>query len=203
MLRRLVLQFGIALVILLGLAVIAVAISSVVSNLPSGSVSDGFVVGSAWIDSNGDGARDAGEAPLEGACLWAAITPYDFDFNPRICESSPHLTDSHGNWEGQFFAGAGAGSPIYVYAEPPEGFAPTTRLVQSSGAPSFGFAPSAGRSGNYDQIRADAVAGDIATIHHRDLVSRIGWISGLIVLCVAVWIGSGRLLRRLEDAGLA
>jgi hypothetical protein len=101
---------------------------------------DAGAEGEAWEDTNCNGVRDSNEAPLAGVCLWASLDAGEPTPSPEECANEHLQTDSKGRSDGEFFAGASC-NDVYIFAQAPDGFCPTTDTVVNDCIGEFGFAP--------------------------------------------------------------
>jgi len=96
--------------------------------------------GMAWEDTNCNGVKDPEEPPLAGVCLWTSTYASQPTPSQDDCAKEHLQTDSEGMGRGDFYAGCSC-SDVYVFAQAPDGFQPTTDTVVNDCDGEFGFAP--------------------------------------------------------------
>jgi hypothetical protein len=94
----------------------------------------------AWEDTNCNGVRDGDESSLAGVCVWASLDAGEPTPSPEECADAQFQTDISGLYGGYFFAGASC-NDVYIFAQAPEGFCPTTDTVVNDCVGEFGFVP--------------------------------------------------------------
>lgn len=100
---------------------------------------DAFGLGMAWQDTNCSGVKDPEEMPLAGVCLWTSTYASEPTPSREDCAKEYLQTDSEGRGDPVFFSGAGC-RDVYVFAQAPDGFQPTTDTVVNDCDGEFGFA---------------------------------------------------------------
>jgi hypothetical protein len=135
-------RFWLSLIIFLTLAGIAFLIISLIRqfillNTPTG---DSFSSAKAWLDTNGNGLRELSERPLQGVCIWSAMSPSAYNEPKNLCQSDHYRTNEKGIWSGDFFAGS-KGNVIYIFANAPSGYHSTTPPAVHATYAEFGFVP--------------------------------------------------------------
>jgi len=114
---------------------------AVMASMMSGCfVGDSIGTASAWVDANCNGVRDPEEAPLAGVCNWMSTDASVAAPSPEECADEELQTDSDGIGGWGFFAGAWC-HDVYVFAQAPDGFEPTTDTAVNDCQGEFGFAP--------------------------------------------------------------
>jgi hypothetical protein len=100
---------------------------------------DGLASVTAWQDKNANGIKNDDEPPFPGVCIWYGYRPDSVIQNHSDpCQFlNDGVTDEQGNW-GQFLP-AGNCEDVYVFAEAPDGYQPTTDLASNSCSAQFGF----------------------------------------------------------------
>ena len=116
--------------------VLTILVLALTAFVVSGCLGDSFGYGMAWEDLNCNSAQDSGEVPLAGVCIWI----YSDATEPPPYREDCDGTNSEGISGWAFFAGASCGD-IFVFAQAPDGFQPTTDTVVNDCYAEFGFAP--------------------------------------------------------------
>lgn len=156
--------------------------------LVAGCMGDSFGYGSAWEDTNCDGDRDHGEAPLAGVCVWSS-THVDAPTPSREECATGHLQTDRDGWGGwAFYAGASC-ADVFVFAGAPDGYQPTTDTVVNDCDAEFGFAAAGACPQRPIVTQSDLVARQA----RKQLASYLVWF-----LIPATAIGIGVLLVKLR-----
>jgi hypothetical protein len=121
-----------------GTTPVLLALAATASILSGCGDAGGF--GMAWEDANCDGVRDPQEPPLAGVCVWTSLYASQPTPSQEDCAKEHLQTDSDGWGRGYFYAGCSC-SDVYVFAQAPDGFQPTTDTVVNDCEGDFGFAP--------------------------------------------------------------
>lgn len=100
---------------------------------------DSLAVGSAWEDANCNGKRDAEEAPLAGVCVWSSRNPRAATPAPEDCNTEDFQTEADGEF-GPWWHSGSACDEVFIFAQTPGGFQPTTDIVVKGCSADFGFA---------------------------------------------------------------
>ena len=143
-----------------------------------------------WLDTNGNGKQDGDEPFLPNVCVWGG---YLSDFQSlggwqEICQDKYSLTDESGGWS-EFYAG-GTCDEIYIAAQPPKGYRPTTPLVVNGCNAEFGFAPSDPTS----KIPGPDIAQYLQQRNTEVLLRVIEVITGLALVIIAFRFVSKRMM---------
>ncbi|MEP7136281.1 MAG: hypothetical protein ABI904_15240 [Chloroflexota bacterium] len=142
-------------------------------------VGDGGAYVSAWLDKNANGVREDNEPPLANVCVWYGYRP---DSVIADCKFSDHqVTDKNGQW-GEFLAGADC-DMIYIFANPPSGYRPTTDLASKGCDAGFGFIQ--------ENVQVTQKVQTISEFAHREIT--IAWIRNIAIglfIFVAALLGT-------------
>ena len=98
-------------------------------------VGDGQAIAVTWLDGNTNGIKDANEKYLPHVCIWSSYSLLGGAVESNQCEYS--YADDQGRW-GEFLPG-GSCDEVFVFAQSPSGFHPTTNLVSNGCDAKFGF----------------------------------------------------------------
>ena len=95
--------------------------------------------GMAYLDANCNGVKDAEETPMAGVCVWTSTYASEPTPSREDCANEYLQTDSEGMGDAAFFSGVSC-NDVYVFAQAPDGFQPTTDTVVNDCDGEFGFA---------------------------------------------------------------
>lgn len=141
---------------------------------------DAAAVASAWEDSNCNGIwEQETERPLADVCIWADGQPNP---NPPACAQPATRSSSAGGWQ-DFSHSYPTCQDVFIHAQAPDGFAPTTDTITNDCVAQFGFAP-AGQCPVIDITTPSELAAD------RQQADLLRW-AGLLLLGAglgALWL---------------
>ncbi|HUW09309.1 MAG TPA: hypothetical protein VM537_06230 [Anaerolineae bacterium] len=166
------------LVILVALALTAVVVS--------GCFVDSYGIGMAYVDANCNGVKDPDEAPLAGVCVWTSGFAGETTPSPEECAKEYLQTDIEGMGHPVFYSGA-ACRDVYVFAQAPAGFDPTTDTVVNGCDGEFGFAPT-GACPPRRSVTALELAG-------RERIRCLAWVVGVPGVLVLLALGYRKFRR--------
>lgn len=155
---------------------------SLVACVLAGCMGDSGGYGSAWEDTNCDGDRDHGELPLAGVCVWSSTHVNAPTPSPEECTTEQLQTDRDGRSGWAFYPGTSC-SDIFVFAQTPNGYHPTTDMVVNDCDGEFGFAPRGACPGPPIVTQSDLIARHA----RRRLVSNLMWF--LVLPAAAIIVG--------------
>ena len=112
---------------------------AVLASIMSGCLGDSIGTGTAYVDANCNGVRDPEETPLAGVCNWMSTDASVATPSREDCANEQLQTDSGGIGGWGFFAGLSC-NDVYVFAQAPDGFQPTTDTAVNDCHGEFGFA---------------------------------------------------------------
>ncbi len=139
-------------------------------------VGDGMASAITWLDSNANGVKEAGEQNLPNVCVWSSYSLEGGAVKSSPCNNS--YTDQQGGW-GEFLPG-GSCKEIFIFAQSPSGFHPTTDLVSNGCDARFGFV-----QGNVP-VNHKVLNADVYSQQHNRLATLKGIVLGLIITVVAI-----------------
>ena len=130
---------------------------AVMASMMSGCfVGDSIGTGTAYVDANCNGVRDPEETPLAGVCVWMSTDASEPTPSREDCANEYVQTDSEEIAGWGFFAGVSC-DDVYVFAQAPDGFQPTTDTVVDHCYGEFGFARE-GTCPPHSSVTADRLA---------------------------------------------
>jgi hypothetical protein len=118
-------------------ALISVALS-LMGCLLAGCI-DSWAYGIAWEDANCNGVQDSGETALQGVCVWSSWYPAAPTPAPEDCNTEYFQTEADGEFGPWWYSGA-ACKEIFIFAQTPDGYQPTTDIAVNGCSAEFGFA---------------------------------------------------------------
>jgi len=100
---------------------------------------DSLGFGTAYVDANCNGVKDPEEMPLAGVYVWTSGDALAPTPSREECDSEDAQTDSEGESAVAWYSGSSC-DEVFVFAQAPDGFQPTTDTVVNDCDGEFGFA---------------------------------------------------------------
>jgi hypothetical protein len=148
---------------------------------------DAFGGGVAWEDLNCNGVKEPDEPPLAGVCMWSSTYTSAPTPSAEDCAKEYLHTDSEG-MGGAFWQPGMSCNDVFVFAQAPEGYDPTTDTVANQACwNEFGFAPE-GTCPPHRSVTAQELVG-------RAQMRCLAWAVGLPGVLVLLALGYRRFRR--------
>jgi len=151
--------------------VLTILVLAVTASVLSACFADASGGGVAWEDLNCNGVKDPDEPPLAGVCMWTSEFANEPTPSAEECASESFQTDSEGMGGGFWYSGVSC-NDVFVFAQAPEGYDPTTDTVANQACwNEFGFAPE-GACPPHRSVTAQELVG-------RAQTSCLAWVVGV------------------------